>query len=423
MAPEDTATEERPVIRGRARRFFYEGARDVFDRTPGLKFLGAAIRKHVDQARKYDGELSAPYRKWDKKHSRKDRRRALKDFEAYWSANDGNPEKAADLLEDYPEASKELIELWRGSAKYANERNKGMTVWDDAIGAYRPIGSITDYFPRSVRPEVWELLEQGSKNQAEWDAMVKALIDEGMIKSEAEAKSYLERALKPVKRFDYLGNIEAARSLKLPNRAYDYSFGSARRYIKSWAERRAQVEAFGQKLGPKGKDLFDTAIEKVRDRDTKEYIQAVQKRAYNEVPDTKLACTAAFLNTLATPLHLANSKTVMRNLVSGLAYNQTTFGTRHALRAAVEMRKAWDTIEDAHEKGILSDDLMNMMHDAEQMQSKAINRLQRVSSGIFKGIGYRLSEDFVRAHSLLTANRSYAARSRRTGKTRGRGQP
>lgn len=402
QSPED-ALLRGPVIKGRTTRFFYEGARDVFERTPGLQRLGAAVRKHVDQARKYDGEMVAPYRAWEKAHGSAERKQAYRDFEAYWGERERNPQSANRNLSEAGKASQELVELWRQTARFADEHNKGMSVFDDELNYYRPIGSIRDYFPRMPKASLFEMLDHGIKDQAEWKRIVDQLIEEKKIKSEAEAKAYLQKSLKPERRFDYMGNIEKARKLPLPNKLYDYSFATARRYMKAWSERKAQVEAFGQKLGPKGKDFFDIVKEKTYDKATSDYITAVQKRAYGEVPDNIVHRTAAFLNTLVTPLYLGNPKTMERNVISGLAHNVTTFGLKPALKAALDVKRAWGSIDDAYAKGILHDDLMHMMADAEQLSSKPLAKLQRGSSAFMKAIGYNFFEDIGRAHGMLTA--------------------
>lgn len=63
----DEAFLNGPVVRAGLHRR-YEGAADVFEQTPGLVFLGKAIRRQVDLAREYHGELTFPFRQWAKRH-------------------------------------------------------------------------------------------------------------------------------------------------------------------------------------------------------------------------------------------------------------------------------------------------------------------------------------------------------------------
>lgn len=392
-----------PILRVRLGRAFL-GTADVLERTPGLEHLGKAIRKHVDTARKLQGEITSPFRAWDRKYNRAERNKAMEEFERYQEQMDNkrfNDAKTA--LTGSSAAGQELVQLWKDAAKKADATNKRIKLQvRGQDGKWREIGSIRDYFPRSVRPDILHLLQDPTRDPGKWKEVVRALIDEGHIKTESEAHSFLRSKFNNESAFDHLGHIEKAREIPLPTMMYDYSFDAARRYMVSWAERVGQVEAYGQAVDGE-KDLFDQAIEKTFNEPTKEYIKAVQDRAYGVRPKSFWARAANALNQIATLTMLGNPATVAVNLISGIGLNAASMGVKPALKAAWEMQKAGDAITDAYERGILQNDLMNMTADLETLDNGWQRTLAEGTSSVLKWTGYHASEEFVRAHGLLTA--------------------
>ncbi len=413
----------------------YEGAADRFLRTRGLEFLGRAIRRHVDRARALQGALTAPFRAWEGKYKAGERKQALGDFETFWSQRARN-ELAADTFyrTTATPAARELIDLWRAAAGRIDTYNHKLDIQVKDEGRWRPIRKVRDYFPRSLKPEVRQIIgspkehaqayrelladliaEEGHTDRAKVLEALVAHAEKGTkLPPEIEAqrntvKASLDAEFRDKSYTDFLGNIEAARRLHLPHRLYDYSFAAARKYLLGWSERAAQIEAFGQfdtkhVQGPKGsKSLFDVALERTHDETTKEYISKVRDRAYSERLNGWLGKTLAGVGSLATGLQLANPLTIGVNVLTGLGYNATTMGLRHSLRGLAELRKLHSTIDDAHARGLLLDDMMSMMHDADQYGSGTVQRIQRFTGAMLKYSGYNASETFVRAHGLLTA--------------------
>jgi|GEM_PF-5921731 len=391
--------------RGWSRAFL--GSADILLRTPGLEFLGTAVRKHVDRARYWQGRMLSPYRAWARRHNRAARRQAQEEFAAYWAKVDHKQDPAPTYATASP-AGQQLIDLWKSSAALAQEQNRALqlVVYDDAEQKFRPIGTVKNYFPRTLKPEVRKVLSDPSTNPKLWQDIVQALIKDGHIQHESEAARFLGQAFRAETKFDHLGNIENARRLRLPALLYDYSLDAARRYLVSWSERAAQVEAFGQKAGNQGKDLFDIAQARAINTHTKIYIEAVRQRAYNVTPNDAWARPMAVLNSIATGTMLSNPVTVGTNLISGMGYNFATLGVRSSLKGLVELRslqRAARAIDDAFERGAIQDDLMNMMEDVHELGSPRLDALQKGTNALLTVSGFNASEWFVRAHGYVTA--------------------
>ena len=382
----------------------YKGTADIFSETPGLEFLGRAILQHVDTARRYYGQMTTPFRKWSQRHTAGNRKAALVAFEGYFRENERNKPLANSIYAAANPAGRELIDLWKDAANETgaiNQRNNLM-VWDGNLQTFRPIGKVgPEYFPRMVKPEVLATLRNPTRNPKGWDALVAEMLAEGIIAKPEDAAAYASTVAESYRSNDHFGAIERARSLPLPSKAYDYSFETARRYLASWSERMAQVEAYGQKVGTEGKDLFDKAQAIAADQPTKDYIKRVQDRAYNVSLDSGIARLAASASTLATGLQLGNPATTLKNLISGMAFTGQAYGVRRTLGTLLNLKKTFDGINDAYEKGILIDDLMNIMADGEKaVAARPLQTFARVALNVS---GFAASEVWVRGVNMVAA--------------------
>jgi len=425
----------------------YMGTADVLRKVPGLEFLGDAVAKHVDRAREYQAKYSVPFWRWNRKYGGKVKKQALKEFELYWgSLDNGHHQDATQLLNAASKAGREIIELWRSTAAdmaVINQENE-LVVYDEnkgEKGGFRPIGTVANFFPRTISAKWKKVIQDPARYSVEFAQLERSLINHGYIEpgrnSRRHAIAYMNQAFKSETAFDYFGSIEAARRLPLPNHIYDYSFDAARRYIMSWSERMAQIEAFGQKVGPNGKDLFDIAQMRATDNDTKEYIEGVRQRAYNVTPRTIAMRASQFFNNSITGMMIGNTASVGLNLLSGTGYNFTTMGFKASIRGLAELRslqRLADEIDDAHERGVLADNLMNMVQDSEMLESTAVELSQKFSSFMLTGPenkvlrrglqvatlgsigGFDAAETFVRAHGLASAKAFLRAAKREWAK-------
>lgn len=420
------AQQEPPVaISGRLPRIsrIWLGGADVIGKIKGMEGLARAIRKHVDAARMLQGRLTAPFRAWDKKYSRGERKKALQEFEDYQKQRDAErdpdffnnaadyrslsrmPVGSRELRNRASEAGKALIDLWATTADRVQRRNQALNVMVKGEQGWRPIGTVTDYFPRSLRPEIMRMLRNPERNAKKVEELARDLQEAGLIGSPAEAEAFINQRLKTSSQFDYLGNIEAVRQIPLPTKAYDYSFNAGRRYLMSWAERVAQIEAYGQKTTKESKDLFDIAKERAGSRRSiAEYVEALRQRAYNEHPTHGWARGMQLLNSAVTGLMLGNPVTVGVNVMSGLGYTGANLGWMNSLKGFWELRHLGRTIDQAYEKGVLLDDLMRLAEDAEGSGSRAAEVASKATNVLLTASGYNASEVFVRAHAMATAN-------------------
>lgn len=405
----------------------WRGVADVFDEVKGLGFLADAIRKHVDRQRMLQGKVTAPFRQWEQRHGRAERRKAEQEFEAYQRKLD--QERDPDLVRDLNRgkirqtgadtggmssdeyrrqaspAGRELIEAWDGIASRVQKRNQALNVMArGADGHWKPIGTVTQYYPRSLRPDILRALRNPKGNRKAYAELARELYDAGLIKDAREAQQFIQTHFRTESQFDHLGNIEAARAVKMPTKLYDYTFAAARRYLMGWTERIAQIEAFGQKTTKTSKDVFDVAMDRmIGNEPVQEYIDAARKLAYSERSQTVWAKALRLMNTAAAGLQLGNPITVGVNLASGLAYNASHFGYANAMRGFWELRKLGQQINEAHEAGVLLDDLMGIAEDARGSGSKAEEAAAAMTRGLLSVSGYNASETFVRAHGYATA--------------------
>lgn len=405
----------------------WRGTADVFDVVPGLGFLSKAIRKHVDTQRMLQGKVTAPFREWEQRHGRTARKQGEKEFAEYQQRLD--QERDPDLVRDITRghiaqtghalegpssdqirqgasvAGRELMNLWDGAAARVQARNKALGVLvKNADGVWRPIGTVTNYYPRSLKPSILKALRNLKANRKFYAELSRELYDAGLIKSVSEAEAFINQHFRANTKFDHMGNIEAARAVKMPTRMYDYSFEAGRRYLISWTERVAQIEAFGQKTTKTSKDVFDHALEKtIGNEPVQEYIGAARDLAYGVRSNSTWAKALRLLNTAAVGLQLGNPVTVGVNLASGLAYNSTHFGWLNAMKGFWELRKLGKVMNDAHESGVLLEDLMGIAEDARADGGTAHEVAAKVTGKLLEVSGYNASERFVRSHGYATA--------------------
>jgi hypothetical protein len=400
------------------------GTKDIFNRTKGLEFLGKAIERHVDTARKYQGELLAPFAEWNRTTSRTERKKAYGEYAAYWGARDSTQPDADAFYQLASPAGKKLIDLWRAVSEKTGRLNmlNKLVVWDPQLGegkgGFRAVGRVKDYFPRTIREDVWDALKRPNKYPNKFEEVWRDLSAAGYAKTKEEALSKINAHFGTESSNDHFGAIESARLLKLPNSLYDYSFDASRRYLMRWAERTAQIEAYGQKVGKNGKDLFDVALDKIeaarkegrmdepQAAATGKFINAVRDRAYGKKYNGPIWSAIGVLNAVATGTQLTNPVTIGINLLSGIGYNFTFLGTRHALAGLADIRtvgRLFNQIHDGVERGAIQDDLLSMVHDAEEAGGRKEQFAMKAASRALKYTGYNATEYFTRAHTLATA--------------------
>lgn len=446
------------MVRARA---FFDSVSDVLRRQPRLRGLADAIDNYYDGVDKYRGEVDGHVRsvmRDIRKLPGAKQREVFDNFKRYQAAKENGRKKTAETLrETGGEHLRKLIEAWEWIADHTGEINQkvGVEVYDpmlvdwsevrnqvggqiadqirnanpreqarmfaDAVrmkarqrglnvgdvsaplprkGGWRRIGRVKGFWPRAFRPEIHEALYNPSSHPDLWSQMVDALIAEGHIEKADEAGRYL-RQHGESRANDYFAGIEKARMQPLPEMFYDYSWDSAMVYKEKWARRVSQIEQFGQKKGDKQGDRFGEVLKEVYDERTRNYLIEVMRDVYMERPVDATAQFIGNLNIMATGIQLGNPYTATRNWLTGMIYNWANYGFRPSILAMGSMLKdislAW---QDAYQAGVLKEDLISLLHDAEQQGVS--QRLSKGTSFLMKWGGYNITEQWIRVHAMLT---------------------
>lgn len=344
--------------------------------------LGNRIDRYFDQEDSRLGKINRllkPALDEMNRGGRRQRKNNARQFEQYWrdwdngrrtearAIYDANPAVAAMV-----DASVEMFhETGLENQSVKTPTRTGMWVFDGK--RYRKIGKVQkgEFWPRQLRREVQEAIQDPSIDPVLWREMLDALVDSGFAKDRQEAATklrdresgyYSEQVSN-----DYFAGIEKARGEKLPEIFYDYSLDVVRHYGNQWARRISQVEQFGQKLQPADMDAFDEAHKLAADNRTKSYIGQVRNVIYGERNIGMAGTFASNANVLATGLHLTNYATAAQNFMTGSALNVQTFGSQRVLTAYVDLASDFSSLyREGLELGILGKDLMNLMRDAER---------------------------------------------------------
>src|SRR5690606_2340354 len=93
--------------------------------------------------------------------------------------------------------------------------------------------------------------------------------------------------------------------------------------------------------------------------------------------------------------------TATRNWLTGMIYNWANYGSRPSILAFGSMirdiNRAW---QNAYQAGVLKEDLISLLHDAEQQGVS--QRLSKGTSFLMRWGGYNITGPWIRVHALLT---------------------
>jgi len=342
-----------------------------------------------------------------------------KPFEDYWRHHDNGREAEAQKVIKDNQAIADLVEAVKASYEYAGNENQrhGVQVYDatlnDGKGGWRPIGKVKrgEFWPRSIRPEVQQVLRNPTHDPDLWHEMVDALINEGHIDHPSEALAYLNRYFTDEIRVDYFAGIEKARLAKLPEIFYDYSFDAFRRYVRRWSRRVSQIEAFGQETGPGTKDAFAEVSDATFDEYTRRYLNRVADVIYETRDLSGWETGLGLLNLVATGSQLGNPATATLNLIGGSTLNVQKFGARRTAQAMAKLVLQWNKMQqDGARLGILGKDVLNLLRDSEreavkyfEPEGKARNALARFADFTMTWGGYKPTENIIRATAMIAA--------------------
>jgi hypothetical protein len=300
----------------------------------------------------------------------KERERVIKEYSDYF--------KAAQNKQPLPTVSPETIDLiqkTKESLVPAGQIAKALNVHvQQSDGTWRPIRLIgPDYFPRMISGDTRDIFnERNGARRAEFDAIVHNAIARGEVKTRDEFVDKFTQALGgDTTSNDHFSNIEKARELKLPLSFYDTSPEAVIRYLHRAGERLAQIAAYGQKTGARGKDLFDVAIEKV-DTSSRSYrdrqmiinrLNQLRRDVYKENYKSNLQHLSSLGRSGATAAFLGNWGTSVYNLIGGTAHNLAFGGPANFTRAMLDMPRLGKLVTEARERNILRTNLLQVLHD------------------------------------------------------------
>lgn len=388
-------------------RLFWEGAADTLRRA-GVRSLANAIDSHIDSAERnqakawgFIGPAVAKYQGATGLVRAGRGKQVFAEFAEFYRAREGG--RLADAEQVLAQAHPETLRLIDGVQRmfeYTGRENRRLGVQvQDRNGGWRPIGYLgRNAFPRMLRDDVLAVLRDPSSNPQRWAEMQRELVEQGNIQQREEAGQFLaEQDVEGETSADFFGAMEKGRAGRLPESWYEYRFWKVvPRYVAQWAERAAQIEAFGQKTGPESKDAFDHARQMTGNAEALRYISAAQDHAYrvNRLhPGARRAI--GNMTGATTALFLGNPYSTLRNLIGGFSQSANQFGV---LRAISELRGAWRAMPDAEATGALKADIADML-----FQDDGSPAMRRTANVALKVAGFSAVENFVRSHNYLTA--------------------
>jgi len=386
----------------------FKGAADVLETTRNKvgQLLAKATRRHVDLEQELHGQLASTFERALKGIPKKEAARAFDELQPYLAAKEnGRPLPAIS-----PNATK-LLKAWEGIAdqtgKLAVANN--VQVFDPVTGTHRPMGRIGGgYVPRMLKPEVQRVMQDPKTNPALWNTMVDEFAKSRGIATDAAAIELRAEAGRFASS-DFMGNLERARTGKLPEMFYEYDLRQlAGQYIPSFTERMSQIIAYGQRLGPRERplreNLWDIARKEAENVDTQTWLNAAEDQAVNLRSRTAAGKGMARAQTLASGLLLSSPTTsVMRNMTSGLVITGEVLGHTRSARALSSAAKKAHR-ENAREIGAVRENMGDFLHADKLGESFIDDAVRAVTDKALKWSGYNGSEVFVRSHAALTAS-------------------
>lgn len=394
-------------------RGFFESAADRLRRTPGLEHVGRALARFYDQTRANRAAVAEPVLRAKEtldSLNKAEREQVLAAFEAHRRAiENGRRAEADQVAANAPAALQTLLDAWTEIADTSGEmaRDAGVMVMDARTGQYRPMGNVANFWPRAFSEAVQRALDAPHKHPQQWNELLDAIVADGRAATPEEAAEYLRKyrveMSENVADNDYFAGIEKGRAEPLPEVFYDYSWEAGLRYKERWADRLAQIQAFGQSYGHgpnKAKDLFEQTLERVQDDKTREYLARVRAHAYQERYNDPFMQAAQTMNTLATGLQLGNPATALLNLIGGTALTFQAYGVRRSFAALIETAREFKRHhKDAFRQGVLTDDYLQIAIDSERAGVPAW--LQKGATLALKVGGYTPAEHFIRTHNMV----------------------
>ena len=412
---------------GQWKRFFI-GTAEVMEKVPGLEGLGQKIRDYVDDKALFYAQENNWARLFEKTINAKEKGIAQEEFHRFFlQANDPSVNVQKQAIPTYWAASEKGRELIDQTRDYLNRTGienqaMGFTVFDPSTQKFRPIGKIAGggdpipaawypgwkpgYFPRMISRNHMEIINDPTGNVPAYETLKDHVEAMGFPRDSID--SHLSNLREKASSNEFFAAVDLARTSELPNTIFDYSFETVRRYMAARAERKAQIVNFGQVkafAGPESLTLFDRYLnntndflgENVRmDKYTQNYVERVRDNVLNIQTSQDPAATAVQkLGTVLTGVHLGDPLVASRNLAGGQMTVAGILGAKHYLKG---VKDAFSNIDEAYEKGIILQDMANLME-----QSEGLGGVQKFTNWMLKWSGESKAENFNRMVNLGAA--------------------
>lgn len=386
-----------------------KGVRAVLEDTnnPVGKTLGKQTRAHVDLEQELLGQSAAHIERAHAGLKRSEIQKAYDEASLFIREKEnGRPTPSISP------AARKVLDAWETIADESGNvmQANNVQVFDRATGGYRPARKLgKDYIPRMFSREVERVLSNPESDPVMFNNLAQAIATHRGVSIEAAAAE-LNQTASRFSSNDFMGNLEMARGEQLPEIFYEYDLRNiASRYIPSYAERMAQIIAFGQRLGtrenPIKKNLWDVARDESRDTHTKEWLNAAEDAATNVQPKRPAARIMRRLQTLASGSLLSDpTTTVPRNVISGLIAPTELFGVARSLKGVVDVVKNSQTRMMAREVGAVRENLGQYLHADQLGNSFWDDATSFFTDKALKLSGNTASETFVRSHSGAVAS-------------------
>lgn len=367
------------------------------------KRLAPAYEGYVDTLSALAAKLWTPLERVAKPWDKATRKAVFAEFENILLAREAalNPSPSTDrelerrgikgqtadqLLADAKPETRRLVAEVKSTVKFTGEASQDMMVYvwqpgpGGSPGTWRPIGTYgEEYWPRVLRDEVREILDNPNKNPSRHAELLGELMEKLGTTSSQIALQHLKTAMgyNIETGNDYMSNLELARLAGLPQHWYEHRFERLMpHFITGWSRRISQIKHFGQHTHAKQQDLFDTVLRSVHDRATEKYVKEFRNRVYEVRRGMPAERAMQALRAYTSATKLANWWTAIRNSSTVFVNTIPEFGLRAAVPELIKLHQIGANIRTAREAGVLRADLIAGMAEAQEFterQRKAIN--------------------------------------------------
>ena len=314
------------------------------------------------------------------------RKQTLADFAEYAKQSQVDEKRAEAIYKTASPELKDVIDSVTAAFEAAGNKMEklGIQVHNPVTGERHNFKKLKGFFPLMLKAEYRDALSNPMvKKNGVWDyrpefkELAQILIDKGYIHEGKEIKTYEDAAAYGKKsttalEFEtgFFGNIERARTMPFPIELYDTSIAAVRKYQERWAERLAQIEAFGQEIPFKKKDLFGEVLDGLPPKDPRrQHIEGIRDVIYGDRrAHSMIERVAQTASTLATGLQISGIKSVIKNTLGGITNSMTFMDTANTLKAMRALLDS-DTRDAAfalmNDLGVTMDDYLRVMADLE----------------------------------------------------------